>query len=114
LGVLIFVHEFGHFVTARRNGIKADEFGFGFPPRMFGFVKDERTGKYRFVPGNKEVRSKKYHLFHQLDPSGRLREDQGRGRGDRRTAIVCQQAGRGRGSKSWRRRFYELSAGVAF
>jgi len=58
LGVLIFVHEFGHFVTARRNGIKADEFGFGFPPRMFGIVKSDKTGKYRFVPGNKEVRSK--------------------------------------------------------
>jgi regulator of sigma E protease len=58
LGVLIFVHELGHFVTARRNGIKADEFGFGFPPRMFGFVKDEKTGKFVFVPGNKEIRSK--------------------------------------------------------
>jgi regulator of sigma E protease len=37
LGVLIFVHELGHFVTARRNGIRADEFGFGFPPRIVGF-----------------------------------------------------------------------------
>jgi regulator of sigma E protease len=36
LGVLIFVHELGHFVTAIRNGIKASEFGFGFPPRIFG------------------------------------------------------------------------------
>ncbi|PIP28491.1 MAG: RIP metalloprotease RseP [Candidatus Moranbacteria bacterium CG23_combo_of_CG06-09_8_20_14_all_35_22] len=36
LGVLIFVHELGHFVMARRNGIKASEFGFGFPPRIFG------------------------------------------------------------------------------
>lgn len=36
LGVLIFVHELGHFVTARRNGIKASEFGFGFPPRILG------------------------------------------------------------------------------
>ncbi len=36
LGVLIFVHELGHFVVARRNGIKAEEFGFGFPPRIFG------------------------------------------------------------------------------
>ena len=41
LAVLVFVHELGHFVTARRNGIKADEFGFGFPPRMFGFYKNE-------------------------------------------------------------------------
>ena len=36
LGVLIFVHELGHFVTAIRNGIKASEFGFGFPPRILG------------------------------------------------------------------------------
>lgn len=36
LGILIFVHELGHFVMARRNGIKAEEFGFGFPPRIFG------------------------------------------------------------------------------
>ena len=36
LGVLIFVHECGHFITAIRNGIKASEFGFGFPPRIFG------------------------------------------------------------------------------
>ena len=36
LGVLIFVHELGHFLTARRNGIRCYEFGFGFPPRIIG------------------------------------------------------------------------------
>lgn len=36
LGLLVFVHELGHFVTARLNGIRVDEFGFGFPPRLFG------------------------------------------------------------------------------
>ena len=36
LGILVFVHELGHFVVARRNGIKAYEFGFGFPPRIIG------------------------------------------------------------------------------
>ncbi len=58
LGLLIFVHELGHFLTAIRNGVKADEFGFGFPPRIIGFVKDEKTGKYKIVPGNKELESK--------------------------------------------------------
>jgi regulator of sigma E protease len=33
LAVLILVHEFGHFIVAKRNGIRVDEFGFGFPPR---------------------------------------------------------------------------------
>ncbi|MDQ3327855.1 MAG: RIP metalloprotease RseP [Chloroflexota bacterium] len=36
LGLLVFVHELGHFVTARLNGIRVDEFGLGFPPRLFG------------------------------------------------------------------------------
>lgn len=58
LGALVFVHELGHFMTARWNGIKADEFGFGFPPRIGGFVKDDETGKYRFVWGNREVTSR--------------------------------------------------------
>lgn len=34
LGVLVVVHEFGHFWIARRNGVRVDEFGFGFPPRI--------------------------------------------------------------------------------
>lgn len=58
LGALIFVHELGHFMVARRNGVKADEFGFGFPPRVFGFFQDEKTKKYKFVWGGKEVKSK--------------------------------------------------------
>jgi len=35
LGLLVFVHEFGHFIMAKRNGVKVEEFGFGFPPRIF-------------------------------------------------------------------------------
>jgi len=58
LGVLIFVHEMGHFLVAIRNGIKADEFGFGFPPRICGFVKNEKSGQYEFIWGGKEVKSK--------------------------------------------------------
>src|SRR5207248_4121437 len=34
LGLLVLVHELGHFVTALRLGIKVEEFGFGYPPRM--------------------------------------------------------------------------------
>ncbi|MGC8880585.1 MAG: site-2 protease family protein, partial [Anaerolineae bacterium] len=35
LGVLIFVHELGHFILAKRFGIQVDEFAFGYPPRLF-------------------------------------------------------------------------------
>lgn len=43
LGILVFVHELGHFVTARQLGVKADEFGFGFPPRIFGVQLMKKT-----------------------------------------------------------------------
>ncbi len=36
LSILVFAHELGHFITARKFGVTAEEFGFGFPPRMFG------------------------------------------------------------------------------
>ena len=36
LALLIFVHELGHFVSAKMFGIKVTEFGFGFPPRILG------------------------------------------------------------------------------
>lgn len=34
LGVLVFVHEFGHFIVAKYWGITVEEFGFGYPPRL--------------------------------------------------------------------------------
>ncbi len=34
LGILVFIHEFGHYWIARRNGIVVEEFGMGYPPRL--------------------------------------------------------------------------------
>lgn len=36
---LILVHEWGHFAAARRAGMKVEEFGFGFPPRLLAFKR---------------------------------------------------------------------------
>ncbi len=52
LALLIFIHELGHFFVARKNGIKAEEFGFGFPPRIFGIQC--LTGKKKIVLSKKE------------------------------------------------------------
>lgn len=65
LGILVFVHEFGHFIVARRNGIKADEFGFGFPPRLVGVVKNDQTGKYDIIWGDRDVASP--HTIYSLN-----------------------------------------------
>lgn len=40
LSLLILVHEWGHFYAARRLGIKVEEFGFGFPPKLVSTVKN--------------------------------------------------------------------------
>ncbi|KKQ61456.1 MAG: Membrane-associated zinc metalloprotease [Parcubacteria group bacterium GW2011_GWE2_38_18] len=54
LSVLVFVHELGHFFTARKFGIKAEEFGIGFPPRAYGIYKSI-SGKWKRVRGSKTV-----------------------------------------------------------
>ncbi|HTP57219.1 MAG TPA: site-2 protease family protein [Candidatus Paceibacterota bacterium] len=37
ISVLVLVHEAGHFIAAKRAGMKVEEFGFGFPPRLVGW-----------------------------------------------------------------------------
>ena len=39
LGILVFVHEFGHFIAAKLCGMRADVFSFGFLQRLFGYNK---------------------------------------------------------------------------
>jgi regulator of sigma E protease len=36
LAVLVLIHEFGHFIVAKKFGIRVDEFGIGFPPKLYG------------------------------------------------------------------------------
>ena len=50
-GVLVFIHELGHFLVARRNGIVTEEFGFGFPPRVVTL----RRGRGRLIVGGRSV-----------------------------------------------------------
>jgi regulator of sigma E protease len=54
LSILVFAHELGHFITARKFGAKCEEFGFGYPPRAFGAYK-KKDGKWQTVIGNKKV-----------------------------------------------------------
>ena len=50
LGFLIFIHELGHFATAKWFGIKVTEFGFGFPPRIFGVRYKETVYSINWIP----------------------------------------------------------------
>lgn len=50
LGVLVFVHELGHFLVAKRTGMRVEEFGFGFPPRLFSVKKGETVYSMNLIP----------------------------------------------------------------
>lgn len=52
LMVLVTAHEFGHFLAARRNGVRVLEFGIGFPPRAIAWVRDPKTGRWRKLKRN--------------------------------------------------------------
>ena len=71
LSVLVFVHELGHFYTARRCGVKAEEFGLGFPPRLFGWYKN-KAGRWRYFFSRRSVES----LENDLDENIRLGDGQ--------------------------------------
>lgn len=50
LSVLVLIHELGHFITAKFFGIKVEEFGFGFPPRVFGIKRGETVYSINLLP----------------------------------------------------------------
>ena len=47
---LIILHEFGHFVLAKKFGVKVEEFGIGFPPRLFGKKIGETIYSLNLLP----------------------------------------------------------------
>lgn len=50
LFILILVHEFGHFIMAKKTGMRVDEFGIGFPPKLFGVKKGETEYTFNTFP----------------------------------------------------------------
>ncbi len=117
LSVLVFAHELGHFCTARLFGVKAEEFGFGFPPRAIGWYRN-RYGKWQKVAGNRSVESLEASENEALHPAakatiyslnwlplGGFVKIKGENGGDK-------DEGDSFGSKSIGRRIVILSAGV--
>lgn len=50
LSILVLIHELGHFLVAKKLGIKVEEFGFGFPPRLFGVKRGETIYSINLLP----------------------------------------------------------------
>lgn len=49
-GLLVFVHELGHLIFAKRTGMLAREFAIGFGPKIFSFTKNETLYTIRLLP----------------------------------------------------------------
>lgn len=49
-GMVIMIHEFGHFIVAKLSGIKCEAFSIGFPPTILGFRKTENGLRFRILP----------------------------------------------------------------
>lgn len=70
LSILVVIHEFGHFIAAKKNGVKVEEFGFGIPPRMWGIKFGETLYSLNWLPiggfvkvlGEEEAQLKGVHL----------------------------------------------------
>ncbi|MCB0214658.1 MAG: site-2 protease family protein, partial [Anaerolineae bacterium] len=65
LSILIFVHELGHFVVAKRSGITVEEFAIGFPPRAVKAWQDE--GKIT-LDGKEYVIGRKVNVSRHIQP----------------------------------------------
>ena len=50
LSVLVLAHEAGHFFVAKRAGVKIEEFGIGFPPKLFSFKRGETVYSFNLIP----------------------------------------------------------------
>ena len=50
LGIVIFIHEFGHFIVAKANGIAVVEFSIGFGPKLFSTTKNGTEYCFKLIP----------------------------------------------------------------
>ena len=69
-GLLVLVHEFGHFITAKWAGIRVEEFGIGFPPRIVGLRQRDEGGWEVIWMGGKRYEEDTYGSQKQTPFSG--------------------------------------------
>ena len=97
LSVLILIHELGHFIAAKNAGLLVEEFGFGFPPRLYGKKIGETVYSLNWLPFGGFVK-----IFGERSvEAGRLPEEGG---ADKSRSFAHQSA--------WKR-FVIMGAGIS-
>jgi membrane-associated protease RseP (regulator of RpoE activity) len=67
--VMIFLHELGHFATAKWSGMKVTEFFIGFGPRIWSFQRGETEYGLKVIPGGAYVRIVGMNNLDEADPA---------------------------------------------
>jgi len=99
LGVLIFVHELGHFATAKWVGIEVPRFSIGLGPKMIGFTRGETEYVISWLPLGGYVKMAGMEDMEALE-------------GGEHDAVAARASGRDFESKSLPARALVISAGV--
>lgn len=68
ISILVLVHEFGHFWAAKRAGMRVEEFGIGFPPRLFTWKKSGTLYCINLIPFGGYVRILGEDGSHRSEP----------------------------------------------
>jgi regulator of sigma E protease len=71
LAILILTHELGHFLAAKFFGIRVDEFGLGFPPRLVAIKKGETEYSLNLIPFGGFVKIEGETVDDSTEPSDR-------------------------------------------
>jgi membrane-associated protease RseP (regulator of RpoE activity) len=71
--LMIFLHELGHFVTAKRSGMKVTEFFIGFGPRIWSFRRGETEYGLKVIPAGAYVRIVGMNNLDEADPADEAR-----------------------------------------
>ncbi|MDY7101899.1 MAG: M50 family metallopeptidase [Actinomycetota bacterium] len=71
--VMIFLHELGHYLTAKSAGMKVTEFFIGFGPRIWSFHRGETEYGVKAIPAGAYVRIIGMHNLDEVDPADEAR-----------------------------------------
>ena len=71
--LMIFLHELGHFIMAKRAGMKVTEFFIGFGPRIWSFRRGETEYGLKVIPAGAYVRIIGMNAVEQVDPADESR-----------------------------------------
>ena len=102
LGIMVLVHEFGHFAAAKLCGVRVEAFAIGFGKRLFGFIHNGTDYRLNLLPLGGYVK-----MAGEMDPSG-IQDAE-----DSTNPLVSNDPGELQNHPRWQRTIIALAGPVA-